>query len=186
MHGSLPQSMNRTRCAMLRVAPLLALAVALTADAWILTVSPGPKTVYLQVGGGSYTGFYNSGGTPLNNATINVVSVTVPATAVGRGTAQAMTSNSATSNSFYDNFAIRRRRSMSAAGRAFRPAPAPPCCRSPRQPAWSTAPRPFPSARSAGRAPPTATRPRTFRQAPSLAVRRRLRTSPPAPRWRTA
>ena len=106
MHGSIAQRQKRTRRALLRLAPLLTLAVALAADAWILTVSPGPKTVYLQVGNGSYTGFYNSGGTPLNNPQINVVSVTVPATAVGRGTAQSMTSDSTQSASFYDNFAV--------------------------------------------------------------------------------
>lgn len=106
MHACLPQRMNSTQRAILRVVPLLALAVSMAADAWILTVSPGPKTVYLQVGNGSYTGFYNAGGTPLNNPQVNVVSVTVPATAVGRGTAQAMTSNSTASNSFYDNYVV--------------------------------------------------------------------------------
>ena len=91
-----------------RGSTLLALALAWSAPglAWVLTVSPGPKTVYLQVGNGSYTGFYSSGGTPLNNTTVNVVSVTVPATAVGRGTAQTMTSNSTQSVSFFDNFAV--------------------------------------------------------------------------------
>jgi hypothetical protein len=89
-----------------RAVPWVALALWGPAHAWILTVSPGPKTVYLQVGTGSYSGLYNSGGTPLNNATVNVVSVTVPATAVGRGTAQPMTSNSATASSFYDNYVV--------------------------------------------------------------------------------
>jgi hypothetical protein len=62
--------------------------------------------VYLQVGIGSYSGTYQSGGTPLNNAQVNVVSVTVPASAVGSGTAQAMTSDSTQSASFYDNFIV--------------------------------------------------------------------------------
>ena len=89
------------------IIPWLALGASAMAQAWILTVSPGPKTVYLQVGTGSYTGIYSQGGSsPQNNATVNLVSVTVPATAVGRGTPQQMTSNSTTSNSFYDNFAI--------------------------------------------------------------------------------
>lgn len=76
------------------------------ASAWVLTINSGPKAIFLQVGNGSYSGFYNTGGTPLNNATINTVSVTVPANAVGSGTAQQMTSNSTQSVSFYDNFAV--------------------------------------------------------------------------------
>ncbi len=76
------------------------------ADAWVLTISSGPKALFLQVGNGSYSGFYNTGGTPLNNATINTVSVAVPANAVGSGAAQQMTSNSTQANSFYDNFAV--------------------------------------------------------------------------------
>jgi hypothetical protein len=64
-----------------------------------------PKAIYLQVGVGTFTGGnYNAGGTPANNATINNVSVTVPAAALGTGTAQAMTTNSAAANSFYDGF----------------------------------------------------------------------------------
>jgi hypothetical protein len=74
--------------------------------AWVLTITAGPKAVYLQVGIGSYSGTYQSGGTPLNNAQVNVVSVTVPASAVGSGTAQAMTSDSTQSASFYDNFIV--------------------------------------------------------------------------------
>ena len=77
------------------------------ARAWIVTITPGVKTIYLQVGTGSYTGGnYNAGGIPANNATINLVSVTVPAPVIGTGAAQAMTSNSGTSTSFYDGFAI--------------------------------------------------------------------------------
>jgi hypothetical protein len=77
------------------------------APAWILTVTPGAKTIYLQVGTGSYTGGnYSSGGTPANNATINKVSVTVPAPVIGTGAAQAMTSDSGTAASFYDGFAV--------------------------------------------------------------------------------
>lgn len=79
---------------------------ASSASAWVLTISSGPRAAFLQVGNGSYSGTYQSGGTPLNNSTINLVSVTVPANAVGSGTAQAMTSNSTQSTSFYDNFAV--------------------------------------------------------------------------------
>lgn len=88
---------------------LFLLAVPFTAPpaaAWVLTISSGPRAAFLQVGNGSYSGTYQSGGTPLNNSTINLVSVTVPANVVGTGTAQAMTSNSTQSTSFYDNFAV--------------------------------------------------------------------------------
>ena len=78
-----------------------------TAHAFTVTITSGnPRAIYLQVGVGSFSGFYNSGGTPQANATVNVVSTTVPAAAVGSGTAQAMTSNSGATNSFYDNFAF--------------------------------------------------------------------------------
>ena len=76
------------------------------ADAWVLSITAGPKALFLQVGNGSYSGTYQSGGTPLNNATINTVSVAVPASAVGRGIAQQMTSDSTQSVSFYDSFAV--------------------------------------------------------------------------------
>lgn len=90
-------------------ARLVALAAALAcapAHAWVLTINPGTRGVYLQVGTGSYTGLHNSGGTPQNNTTVNTVSVTVPAAQVGRGTAQAMTSNSAVSTSFFDGYTV--------------------------------------------------------------------------------
>lgn len=76
------------------------------AHAFTANINRGTRAIYLQVGQGSFTGTYNNGGTPGNNATVNLVSVTVPAAQVGTGTAQAMTSNSTVSNSFYDNFAF--------------------------------------------------------------------------------
>jgi hypothetical protein len=91
------------RFAMLAVLGFSAVPLA---QAWVLTVNPGPKTVYLQVGNGSYSGLYTTGGTPLNNPQVNVVSVTVPAASVGRGTSQQMTSDSTQSASFYDNYAV--------------------------------------------------------------------------------
>ena len=91
------------RAGALAAVPILAAA---TAHAWVLTIAAGPKTAFLQVGNGSYSGTYQSGGTPLNNAQINLVSVTVPASAVGTGTAQPMSSDSTQSASFYDNFAV--------------------------------------------------------------------------------
>jgi hypothetical protein len=116
MNPSMPRTSEVLRYPHRRAAAALVIQAAMIAAAWVvpcgsaagwvLTISAGPKAAFLQVGIGSYSGFYNSGGTPLNNAQVNVVSVTVPASAVGQGTAQAMTSNSTQSVSFYDNFAV--------------------------------------------------------------------------------
>ncbi len=87
------------------VVALALLTITTSANAWILTLTPGAKQIYLQVGNGTYTGGnYNAGGTPANNATINVVSLSVPAAALGNGTPQPMTSNSTAANSFYDGY----------------------------------------------------------------------------------
>jgi hypothetical protein len=67
------------------------------ADAWVITITPGTRTVYLGVGNST---------TNAANATINLVSVTVPANVVGTGAAQAMTSNSTQANSPLDNFTV--------------------------------------------------------------------------------
>ncbi len=75
------------------------------ANAFTVNISAAtPRAIYLQVGVGSFTGLYNSGGTPGSNPTVNVVSVTVPAAQVGNNVAQPMTTNSTASNSFYDNY----------------------------------------------------------------------------------
>ena len=75
------------------------------AEAFTATLNPAsPLTVYLQVGVGSFTGIYIQGGQPQNNTTINSESVTVAATAVGNGIAQAMTTNSTATQSFWDGF----------------------------------------------------------------------------------
>lgn len=88
----------------------LALPMALlqvpAANAWVLTINAGPKAAFLQVGLGSYAGTYVSGGTPLNNAFVNTVSVSPPANVVGTGTTQAMTSDSAQAVSFYDGYLV--------------------------------------------------------------------------------
>jgi len=77
------------------------------AAAYTVTLAPAsPKTIYLQVGVGSFTGNYNAGGQPQNNATVNTVSTAVAASAVGNGTPQAMTTDSSAANSFWDGFAF--------------------------------------------------------------------------------
>jgi hypothetical protein len=91
--------------------------LALAGDTLAFTATltaASPKTIYLQIGngtftGGNYTPIKGNGqptGTPGNNATINKVSVSVPAASVGNGTAQAMTTDSTAANSFWDGFAF--------------------------------------------------------------------------------
>jgi hypothetical protein len=85
---------------------LLAAIVPATALGFTVNIGTGSRAIYLQVGNGSFTGTYSTGGTPGNNTTINKVTVTVPAAAVGSGAAQAMTSDSTVANSFYDNYSF--------------------------------------------------------------------------------
>ena len=83
----------------------LLLAVSAEVSAYTETLAPAaPLTVYLQVGDGSFTRSYKKGGKPGNNATINSVSTTLAAAAVGNRTAQAMTTNSLATRSFLDDF----------------------------------------------------------------------------------
>lgn len=87
---------------------LAAAACALPAEAFTVSINPGnPRAIYLQVGVGSFTGGnYNAGGQPQDNPTVNLVSATVPAAAVGTGAAQSMLTNTGATNSFYDGFAF--------------------------------------------------------------------------------
>ncbi len=89
--------MSRDRPAGVIALLMLGIGLALPAQAWVLTVTPGAKTIYLQVAAGTKDAA---------NATINVVSVSVPAAQVGTGATQAMTSDSATSISFFDNYVV--------------------------------------------------------------------------------
>lgn len=83
---------------------LLALLCA-PLHAFTVTIAAGtPRMVFLQIGLGSFNGLYDQGGTPLNNATINKVSVAVPAASVGNRNAQAMSTDSTQSVSFWDNY----------------------------------------------------------------------------------
>jgi hypothetical protein len=74
------------------------------ASAFTVNITPGTRVVYLVVGNGSFTGTLQGGGTPGTNATINTVSVTVPANVIGTGVAQAMQTNSTQATSFWDGF----------------------------------------------------------------------------------
>src|SRR3982751_6074887 len=89
-----------------RALPLALLLAAGSAAAYTVNISAGTRAIYFQVGNGSFTGTYSSGGTPGNNATVNKVTVSVPAASVGSGTAQAMTTDSTAATSFYDSFAF--------------------------------------------------------------------------------
>lgn len=96
----------RMQHAMIALAPLCFIATSQDVSAYTITITSGSRAIYLQVGAGGYTGYYNSGGTPGNRATINVVSVSVPASVVGSGASQTMTSNSTVSQSPIDGFAF--------------------------------------------------------------------------------
>ena len=63
-----------------------------------------PQTVYLQVGVGSFTNNYLNGGQPQNNSTVNNETVSIAANALGNATAQAMTTNSTQTLSFWDGY----------------------------------------------------------------------------------
>src|SRR5256884_2914316 len=96
---------NARRLVRLVLCAALLAPVSHTVCAFTITISNGPpKTVYLQVGVGGFTGQYNAGGTPANNATVNQEFVSVAAAAVGNGTAQAMTTDSTVGASSYDGF----------------------------------------------------------------------------------
>ena len=81
------------------------LAATGSAQAYLVSITPGARAIYLQVGTGTFTGTYSGGGTPGNNSTINTVTATVPASALGAGP-QTMATNSTTANSPYDNYAF--------------------------------------------------------------------------------
>ncbi|MCS6995849.1 MAG: hypothetical protein NZ533_02655 [Casimicrobiaceae bacterium] len=76
-------------------ASALALSVALPAQAWVLSVTPAPRSVFLHVGNGVLYG---------NLATINLVEANVPAAQLGNGTAVTMTTTSTQVNSLLDNW----------------------------------------------------------------------------------
>ncbi|MBL8262998.1 MAG: hypothetical protein JNM58_11255 [Xanthomonadaceae bacterium] len=89
---------------------LLALLFALfgiaDACAYTVTIGTGTKAAYLRIGDGTMTGGnYNAGGTPADNTTVNLVSVTVPAASVGNATAQAMTGTGRVTSD-WDGFAF--------------------------------------------------------------------------------
>jgi hypothetical protein len=76
------------------------------AHAYVFTLSPAPRALYLAVGTATLSGgSLLSGGTPGNNPTVNLVSVSVPVGSLGSGPV-AMTTNNPTANSLLDNFSF--------------------------------------------------------------------------------
>jgi hypothetical protein len=68
-----------------------------SSSAWVLTLTAGPKQLFLMVGVGTPAA---------SNSTNNTVSASVPAGSLGNGTAVSMTSDSTQSTSPYDNYAV--------------------------------------------------------------------------------
>src|SRR5258708_12419780 len=88
------------------IAAAAALCALADASAYVVNIGTGTRAIYLQVGNGSFTGTYSGGGTPGSNATVNQVTVTVPAAQVGTGTAQQMSSNTTPPPTFHTNFPL--------------------------------------------------------------------------------
>jgi len=121
--GAGKRNLHRIARALTFGVAFLALIEADAASAYTITITSGTRAIYLQVGSGGYIGFYNAGGTPGSNATINVVSVTVSSANVGTGAAQAMTSNSTVSQSPIDGFVFCNPPSQVYIGAWSRPGP---------------------------------------------------------------
>jgi hypothetical protein len=71
------------------------LVLALPAQAWVLNVTPGARAVYLAVGNATSNA---------DNATVNLLTLNLPAAAIGSGATQPFTSNSTQARSPFDNF----------------------------------------------------------------------------------
>ena len=104
MNAALASVLSAFKGALVGVLSAGLLLPAQFASAFTVNITPGARVVYLAVGNGSFTGTLQAGGTPANNATVNTVSVTVPANVVGSGAAQPMTTNSTQAASFWDGF----------------------------------------------------------------------------------
>lgn len=88
--------------------PLLAFAWPGVAAAFTVNINPGSRAVYLRVGDGGFTQrSYSDGGSPLSGTTgaRNLIAGTVPAAAVGSGTAQPLTGTSRLTSD-WDRFAF--------------------------------------------------------------------------------
>jgi hypothetical protein len=87
-----------TRLPLVRLMSMVMVAIlSLPTHAWVLNLTPGTRAVYLAVGNATVTG---------DNATVNLVSVTVPIGSLGTGVAQVFTTNSTQIISPYDNYTL--------------------------------------------------------------------------------
>ena len=83
-------------------APRALLGLAVACIAWLpsahgftVSITPGQRALFLQVGVGTMSGgFFSNGGTPGDNPTVNSASVTVSAAQLGSGAAQPMSTDS--------------------------------------------------------------------------------------------
>ena len=100
---------RRASLPVIRIALLIAVLIAAmsgNAHAYTVTIGIGTKAAYLRIGDGTIAGGnYNAGGTPVDNTTVNLVSATVPAAAVGNATVQNMTGTGRVTSDF-DGFAF--------------------------------------------------------------------------------
>ena len=101
-----PQSLLPWRVKLRAGTLLVAMLAAQHAHAYVVTITAGTRSLYLQVGVGTISGgTYSGGGTPANNGLINQVTVTVPAASLGAGI-RPMTTDSTVTASSYDGFAF--------------------------------------------------------------------------------
>lgn len=99
--------MRRSRLPLLACTSVLVLTswAAVNANAFTAAISPGARSLYLQVGAGETHGgtIYDNSGTAGNNGTINSVYTTVAANSIGAGS-QTMGTDSTTTQSSYDGY----------------------------------------------------------------------------------
>jgi hypothetical protein len=96
---------SRSRLRRFSAGAVLLAVCSSSALGYTATLDPAsPTTIYLQVGVGSFTADYINGGQPEKNATVNTVSTSVSANAVGSGTTLAMTTNSTATQSYWDGY----------------------------------------------------------------------------------
>ena len=103
-----PSLLDRIRRCPSVLATVLLCATGLpAAHGYTVGIVPGQRALFLQVGTGTMTGgYFQSGGTPGNNSTVNTASVTVPSAQLGSGTAQPMTTNSTVTASPWEGYAF--------------------------------------------------------------------------------
>jgi len=118
-----PMNLNHHRLELVVYTGLLCGAVW-PCQALDIRITPGPAQIYLQVGEGQYnltpsTPDHRSNATPAINPLVNLVSVTVPPSALGRGTAIKMNSDSTFEFSFFDRSRPNRIKTCTAGSEVY-------------------------------------------------------------------